>query len=260
MPNVIKPSQYSNVQPRQSSAEDVNGTVTVSAKSGRVNASDSVVVSSAFEKAKKIVDAANSYSEQHIKETTERMNKECEQVKQQSHDEAYAKGMAQGKAEGLDLGYRDGFQKGYNEGLEKAMQESQLLFDRVSLTIEALENSKATLLEREEQNLSDLGVEIAELILKTSVKLDKTAIQSIVEQVVEENHNKEWIKVNISHDVYEALKKAEFPEKIKEISNGVKLYESKELGDSDCVIEISDAVIDASINTQLSKIKAVLKK
>lgn len=260
MPNVIKPSQYSNVQPRQTADIDKSSMVSMPVKDGKVNASDSVILSSAFEKAKRIVEAANNYSLNHIKETTERMNVECAQMKQQSRDEAYANGLLQGKAEGLDLGYKDGFQQGYNEGLEKALQESKVLFDRLTLTIEALENSKASLIANEEESLSDLAVDIAELILKTSVELDKRTIQSIIESIVEENQNKEWIKINISTDVYEALEKAGFSEKIKTVSNSVKVYHSKELSDSDCVVEVSDAVIDASINTQLSKIKAVLKK
>lgn len=260
MPNVIKPSQYSNVQPRANTQMAGESSVAVPIKEGRVNASDSVILSSAFEKAKKIVDAANTYSMNHIKEATERMNIECAQAKQQSHEEAYATGLKQGKEEGMDIGYKDGFKRGYDEGLQKAMQESRLLFDRLSLTIEALENSKATLLESEEQNLSDLAVEIAELILKTSVEADKKTIHSIIEHVVEENRDKEWIKITISADVYEALEKIKFSQKLSEVSSAVKVYHSKELGDSDCVIEVSDGVIDASINTQLSKIKAVMKK
>ncbi|MEG1437433.1 MAG: hypothetical protein RSC30_07630, partial [Oscillospiraceae bacterium] len=149
MPNVIKPSQYSNVQPRTSNCDCNESSVSMPMKDGKVNASDSVVLSSAFEKAKKIVDAANSYSMKHIKEATERMNIECAQVKKQSHDEAYAKGLSQGKSEGMDIGYKDGFQRGYEEGLDKSMQEGKGLFDQLTVTIEALENSKSALLERE---------------------------------------------------------------------------------------------------------------
>ncbi|MEG1178795.1 MAG: FliH/SctL family protein [Oscillospiraceae bacterium] len=257
---MIKPSQYSNVQPRTSNYDCNESSVSMPMKDGKVNASDSVVLSSAFEKAKKIVDAANSYSMKHIKEATERMNIECAQVKKQSHDEAYAKGLSQGKSEGMDIGYKDGFQRGYEEGLDKSMQEGKVLFDQLTLTIEALENSKSALLEREEQNLSDLAIQIAELVIQTSVELDKKTIQPLVERIVEENQSKEWIKVNISTNVYEALEKAGFSKKISTVSSGVKLCQSKELGDSDCVIEISDGVIDASVNTQLSKIKAVLKR
>ncbi len=248
------------MQPRPLSESEGNSSISIQAEGGKVNANDSVVLSSAFEKAKKIVEAANNYSEQHIKEATERMNLECAQAKQQSHDEAYSKGFSQGKTQGMEVGYSEGFKKGHEEGLRKAMEESKLLFDRLTLTIEALENSKGALLEREEENLSDLAVEIAELILQKSIDMDKTAVSSIVESIVEKNHNKEWIKINISTDVYEALEKANFSEKIKEVSNGVKVYHSKDLSDSDCVIEMVDEVIDASVNTQLSKIKAILKK
>lgn len=260
MPNVIKPSQYSHMHSRNSNDFAEDSSMSISTKNGNVNASDSVVLSSAFEKAKKIVDAANSYSMNHIKEATERMNVECAQAKQQSHDEAYAKGISQGKTQGMDIGYKDGFQRGYEDGLQKATEESQLLFDRISLTIETLENSRKTLMEREEENLSDLAVQIAELILQKSLDMDKATIASIIENVVEQNHNKEWIKINISNDVYEALEKANFSQKIREVSAGVKLYHSKDLSDSDCVVEMVDGVIDASVNTQFSKIKTVLKK
>ena len=260
MPNIIKPSQYNHIHPRTSNDVEDDNSMFMESKNDRVNTSDSVMLSSAFEKAKKIVDAANNYSLNHIKETTERMNIECAQAKQQSHDEAYSKGISQGKTQGMEIGYKDGFNSGHEEGLKKAMEESQLLFDRLSLTIEALEDSKTTIIEREEENLSDLALQIAELILQKNVEMDKATIASIIDNIVEQNHNKEWIKINISTDVYEALEEVNFSQKMHEISSGVKLYHSKDLSDSDCVIEMVDGVIDASINTQLSKIKTVLKK
>lgn len=260
MRNVIKPSQYTHVQPRSIKSSKNDDPKSFNLDDENISQSDSVVLSAAFEKAKQIVDAANSYSEQHIKEATERMNLECAQAKQQSHDEAFSKGFSQGKAQGIEEGYKHGFKKGHDEGLQNAIEENKVLVDRLNLTIEALENSKKTLIEREEENLSNLAVEIAELILKKSIEMDKTTIKSIIENIVEENHNKEWIKINISTDVYDALERMNFSKKIKAVSSGVKLYHSKDLSDSDCVIEMVDEVVDASVNTQLSKIKAVLKK
>lgn len=248
------------MHPRTSNEVEDNNSMFIESKNGGGNTSDSVMLSSAFEKAKKIVDAANNYSLNHIKETTERMNIECAQAKQQSHDEAYSKGISQGKTQGMEIGYKDGFNSGHEDGLKKAMEESQILFDRLSLTIEALEDSKTTIIEREEENLSDLALQIAEIILQKNVEMDKATIASIIDNIVEQNHNKEWIKINISTDVYEALEEVNFSQKIHEISSGVKLYHSKDLSDSDCVIEMVDGVIDASISTQLSKIKTVLKK
>ena len=84
MPNVIKSSQQnisgsslhrSNVV-KLSDGAKINS---VSRESSNIT-SDTVILSSAFEKAKKIVEAANTYSANHIKEATERLIKNINEI------------------------------------------------------------------------------------------------------------------------------------------------------------------------------------
>lgn len=261
MPKVIKPSQYNNVshftapiitdeEPASMTQEDKTST----------SEQEQVILSGAFEKAKQIVEAANAYSVKHIKETNERMDEECAQTKQRSYDEGYAKGLTLGREEGLKAGYEEGLKNGYEEGSKRAKEENQDMLDSLTLIFESVENAKKSLIQSEEEKLSDLALEIAETILQKSLASDKKAIDELIESVIEANHNKEWIKINISNEVYDELKKVNFEEKLKAISDGAKLYRSRELSNSECIIETQDEVIDASVETQLNKIKTVLKK
>lgn len=260
MPNVIKSSQYDNAQHSITPIITINEPTPPAEEEKSKPDEEQVILSAAFEKAKQIVDAANAYSINHIKETTQRMNEECQQVKKHTYEEAHSKGLVEGKKKGVEAGYKEGYQKGYEEGVKKAKEESADLLDSLTLLINSFENARESVIQKEEENLSDLAVRIAETILQKKIDLDKKVIWEMIENVVEENHNKEWMKVNVSNKTYKALKEENFDIKIKSICDGVKLNHNRDLKDSECIIETQDKVIDASVETQLAKIKAVLRK
>lgn len=263
--NVIKPSQQnisgapathrSNVVKLSSDSSMIN---VFSGESSNIT-SDKVILSSAFEKAKKIVDAANTYSANHIKEATEKLNQECAETRKFTYDEAYSLGLTEGKEAGYEDGYTEGKEAGYRDALQKANQDSKPLFEKLQILISSIEKARAELLAKEEDNLSDLAVMIAEKVLNQNIDANRAVMGSIISQVVSDNQDQEWIKVNVSEDVYEELEKSYFAERIRDMSSGVTICPSKDLGDTDCVIEMPGYVTDASVSTQLSKIKAVLR-
>lgn len=257
MPNVIKPSQYRNVH--HVITPIITNEKIEPSKQTKPN-EDEDAVTAAFEKAKQIVDAANDYSAKHIKEATERMNEEAAKVKKESYDKAFSRGILDGKQEGSKLGFKEGYQKGYEEGLEKAKAEHKELLNALSLIVDSCENARKSLINREEENLSDLAMQIAETILQKQLKQDKKVMEPIIENLVDANHQKDWIKINVSKDVYDVLKEDNFEEKLKGMCSGVKLNHSRELGNTDCIVETPQEVIDASVTTQLNNIKSVLKK
>ncbi len=267
MPNVIKPSQQ-NIS-GSSPASHRSNVVKLSGEGAKINTysressnitSDTVILSSAFEKAKKIVEAANTYSANHIKEATERLNQEVAETRKITRDEAYAIGLSEGKEEGYELGYTEGKEAGYRDALREGRENNKALLERLTVIISSIEKARAELLAREEDNLSDLAIMIAEKVLNQTVEVNRTAMGSIISRIATDNQDQEWIKVNVSEDVYEDLDKSFFIERIQELNSGVTICPSKDLGDTDCVIEMPGYVTDASISTQLSKIKAVFKK
>ena len=267
MPNVIKPSQqYSGSTASSSTIRRSNVVKLSSSEGSKINTfqgsssnvtNDTVILSSAFEKAKKIVEAANNYSANHIKETTERMNQECAETKKYTYDEAVASGFAEGKIAGHEEGFATGHEEGYRAGMLEAQKNSKLLVDRLSIIVSSIEKARAELLAKEEDNLSELAIMIAEKVLNQAVDNNRAVMGSIISAVVSDNQDQEWIKINVSEDVYEELEKTFFSERIKEMSDGVTLCPSRDLNDTDCVIEMPGYVTDASIGTQLSKIKKV---
>lgn len=265
MPNVIKPSQQniSTSQPHRSNVVKLsdNTKININGRTESSNiTSDTVILSSAFEKAKKIVEAANTYSANHIKEATERLNQECAETRKFTYDEAYAQGHSEGKTDGFEEGYSEGKEAGYRDAMREAQKSNAALLERLSVIVSSIEKARAELLAKEEDNLSDLAVMIAEKVLNQAVDANRAVMGSIISRVVTDNQDQEWIKVNVSEEVYEELEKTFFTERIQELSAGVTLCPSRDLSDTDCVIEMPGYVTDASISTQLSKVKAVFRK
>ena len=125
MLNIIKASQYNEMKSKNTLTEESDSPQLTSADltKNQVRDRHQEIVNEAFKKAKDIVDAAQNYSMNQLKESTMRMNEECAQMRVRSYEDGYSQGLAEGKAEGTDLGYR----AGYEEGLKIAEEENEKL-------------------------------------------------------------------------------------------------------------------------------------
>lgn len=262
MSSIIKGSQYDTINDaiplivrhefKKNEAEQSD----ITQNPGSLQEQSKLILSSAFEKAKQIMDAAKSYSQTQIREATERMNQECVQMKRQSHDEGYALGMIEGRNAGKAAGYREG----YEEGLQKSASDNQQAANELSNMIAAVENSKAEILERYAADLESLSVAIAQKIMKKELTLDDEAMQAIIQNAVDSYRNQEWVRICVSKNMADILLKADrnIAEVLKDVSNNVKVVVSPEMEDGDCIIDMPEQMIDCGVDTQIRNVQDAL--
>lgn len=215
---------------------------------------DDEILYSAYEQAKDIIEEANKSGQDLIEQKMEQFKKECSR----SEEAARQKGYEEGFSEGLTAGR----ETGYQEGILQTKKDNEKLVEGLLNLIARLEESKNQVIEKQHNNLTVLAVSIAERILNQTLKEDGTKMCTMIEQTLEQYQHQEWLNCYFSYGIFDALKNndPEFMEKSEQASKGIRFLPSKELEDTDCIIELPTEVIDISIDTQLNKIKKVLQK
>lgn len=222
-------------------------------ESAQYGSSPKEVLENAFVKAKQIVDSAQKFSDKKARQTRDAVAREAKDTKQR----AYTDGFAKGSAEGMSKGREDGYREGLEEGHAKAKKESCKSLDELSLMIENVEKSKAKILEKFEDGLEGLAVAMAKAILKHELEIDSKAMHSIILAAMEKYRNQEWVRIYVPNKTASALLQADssIVDELKDVSDSVKVVSAPGMSEGDCVIETSDQVINAGIDSQLKKIR-----
>lgn len=258
--NIIKASQYGEMKSKDTLADDSVHPQTPASdevKKRQIEEKHQAIVKDAFQKAKNIVEAAENYSQNQLRESTMRMNEECAQMKVRSYEDGYNLGLAEGKKEGNALGY----QAGYEEGLKKAEEENRQAKEELARMLETVEAEKTKTLNEFSKKLEGLAIVIAQKIIKKELSIDSKAMQSIILNVMGAYRNQEWVRIHVSQDNAELLTKADcnIIKALQGISDNIKIIPSPELNDGDCKIDMPDRLIDAGTDTQLEYIKTELQ-
>ena len=249
--NLIKSAQCDNAVTRYRTTREkpLGETARISKAAGQKD-----VLSSAYEQAGAIIEEANQSGEELIRQKKEKFRQECLGEK----EAARKAGFAQGYAEGLN----EGEETGYQQGILQAKAGNEKYIEELLSLITHLEESRDQVIEEQQHNLTLLAIAIAEKILNQTLQEDETKICAMIRQALELYQHQKWLKCYLSTGVFETLQKQdpEFIEKSEQIAKGIRFFPSKEMGDTDCVIESPAEVIDISVETQLNKVKKVLQK
>ncbi|MBW7573350.1 FliH/SctL family protein [Caproiciproducens faecalis] len=260
MPNVIKASQYVAVK---------NGSVFPANNGGIPQTPDSSlqedqhrqIVNEAFQKAQQIIEAAQTFSMNKVRESTQQMNQEAAQVLVQSREEGYGRGFADGKREGKELGYQEGYEEGRQSGLQKAEEENQAVAAELSQMLNTVETMKAEILRKYEADIKKLAVSIAEKVIRRELSMNEKAMQSIITNAVDAYRNQEWVRIFVSPNTKALLQNVDktIVQALSDVSDSIKIEVSPDMNDGDCIIEMPDRKIDAGMNTQMNNIKQALQ-
>ena len=148
--------------------------------------------------------------------------------------------------------------EGYEEGLASAKND----IDDLKVKFSEFFNYKTEVYEKVSDCIFDVSMEIARKIINKQVETDKEYIISMIKGVVEEIHkteNKITLKV-MPKDV-EIVR-----DKISEIFSGeyfeakISVIPDNEIKEGGVIVETSNGLIDATLETQLSIIEKALKK
>ncbi|XOQ49338.1 MAG: Flagellar assembly protein H [Eubacteriales bacterium] len=256
LPKIIKASEYVTIKNGNAFPSN-NPSLKKTAETAKPDpeAEHRAILNQAFQKAQQIMEAAQNYSANKVKESTERMNGEAALVMARSREEGYRKGFAEGRTKGSEQGYREGYQ----DGFQKAENDNKAVLDELSGMLETVEARKEEILQRFESDITRLSFAIAEKIIKKEISLDEKAIQSIITKAIDSYRNQEWVRIYVSPNTKTLLADTTLIKDLQEVSDNVKIEASAEMKDGDCKIEMPNQMIDAGVDTQLNNIKNELQ-
>jgi len=174
------------------------------------------------------------------------------------------RGFEEGYNAGMEIGKNKGFEEGYEIGKVKVTEElnkqNDAKTEEIANMLEEIENNKNAIISKHENGLGKLAIDIAEKILKYKIKSKDNVVSGIIESVIKDYRNEEWIKVYISNkdDVNTIKADKDLINSLNKISNDVKIEETETLEEGSVIIETPEVTVDASIVTQLNNLKEMV--
>ena len=257
MPNIIKSSQYNVVASAIAFHLKSSDSVPVSQDTNRLSfgldEAKREILEEAIEKSKKMVEAAQAFSMNHIKESRAQMEDESAKLRSRSREEGYQ----QGFAEGIDAAVAEGYQEGYAEGIRKAEEAQRQILDEMVMMLNTIEEEKKDILQSFSEDVEKLALTIAKKVIKSEVRMHDETMEAIILRATEEYRNQAWVNITVSKNRAAIFTKADnrLLFSLQQVSEHVKIVESPQMEDDDCRIEMPDRIIDVGVNTQLDKIE-----
>ncbi|MDW5298749.1 MAG: FliH/SctL family protein [Sedimentibacter sp.] len=204
-----------------------------------------IILKEANEEALKIINAAKRNVQTEIAE-----------LKKRGFEEGYNAGMEIGK----NKGYEEGYELGKLKITEKLNKQNKTKEKEITNMLEEIENKKENIISTYERGLSKLAIDIAEKIIRQKIELQGNIVTRIIESVIKDYRNEEWVKVYISSkdDAKSIRADKDLIQSLSKISNDVKIEVSEELEEGSAIVETPEGIVDASIITQLNNLKEMV--
>jgi len=204
-----------------------------------------IILKEANEEALKIINAAKRNAQTEIAE-----------LKKRGYEEGYNAGMEIGK----NKGYEEGYELGKIKITEELNKQNKAKVEEIVNMLEEIENKKESIILKHENGLGKLAINIAEKIIRNEIKLKDNVVSGIIENVIKDYRNEEWIRVYISNkdDVKIIKADKDLITSLNKISNDVKIEETESLEEGSVIIETPEGTVDASIVTQLNNLKEMV--
>lgn len=162
------------------------------------------------------------------------------------------------QADGFNSGYERGIADG-KEIMDKAMHEK---LDTVQMLIDEINNNKALLIEKYENDIVETVFDIAQKILLDSLnENDKDIIRKIVKNSVKHFRTSKFLKISICNNEYNRELAAD-EDFLQEISANIPDLEIELLKDAQegtIILDNGNEITDASISVQLKMIEELGK-
>ena len=148
------------------------------------------------------------------------------------------------------------------EGYEKGLVEAHSSVKTLKHAIEEFFSYKDVVYKKISEDILDISLRVAEKIIKKEVASDKTILDNIVKDALKslaKDENKIILKVNPTDVEYT---KEIVPKLLSSGQFEAKIYVTgdKEVDEGSAIIETSNGIIDANIDTQLELIKEAFKQ
>jgi len=183
---------------------------------------------------------------------------------------ANARAAAKAEQEEIRMGARDeGYREGYAQGTAKAMEDA--IRDREAAA-ERMEKDVAEFLEkaslaREEmlgqtrEEMLDLCIAIAEKVVRVSLRSSSEVIVRMIQTATERMKRQEWVHIYIPGCDARGVAQISpaLTTTLGGLSQHIKVIPMGDEEDGTCIVETPEEIIDASVSTQMSNIRDILR-
>lgn len=184
------------------------------------------------EEASKIIADAKTDSENIIRQAAD----ESESIRQEAYNEGCCKGIAEKREE-----------------VEKILSEMQG-------TLEEMKTVQHDYFKRYADELKYLAIDIAEKVTMNQISEDNKFLLKLIVQNVKSIRDADWITIEISEKLQSLSEDIDKAMHSGGLSKKTEVQPMANMDETECVLTATDRIVDISLKTQLSNIRAYFEK
>lgn len=196
-----------------------------------------------------ILNKAREEAKELLVRAREQAMQEQEEIRAGARDEGYRDGYAQGTAKAMSDAVRD--REATAARLEKEVKD---FLEKASLAREEM-----ILQSRDE--LVELCLAVAEKVVRVSLKSSSEVVVRMIQTATERMKRQEWVHIYISGCDVRQLSKISpaLTTTLGALSQHIKIIPMGDGEDGTCIVETPEEIVDASISTQMSNVRDVIR-
>ncbi|HWP79432.1 MAG TPA: FliH/SctL family protein [Candidatus Acidoferrum sp.] len=149
---------------------------------------------------------------------------------------------------------------GYEEGKMQAIADANLeigeTVSEISALLSSLEEQKAGMLRNYEGKIRDLAISVAKKVIQTEMDQHNEVFLNIYKGAAQELRDQEWIRLSVSDmQVQFATENADTLMSLVQGAKHIEIVGLPEAPAGTCILETPTGIVDASLDTQMDKIK-----
>ncbi len=198
--------------------------------------------------ARAVMREAQQEAEEYRQKALHELEDELDDIRRDARETAYQRGYAEGLAEGHTQARAelDNLAKQQAEEIKDFLEEAVRLRDRI--------------LDENREELKDLALAVAEKVIRVSLRGSSDILLRMIEAATDKHKSCEWAQIYIAGcDVKNmAYTIPELTAALQPIAKRVRVIPMADDDSGNCIIELPDVIIDASVSTQLGNMKEIL--
>ena len=196
-----------------------------------------------------IMNQAREDAQRLLEQAREQAEQEQEEIRAGARDEGYRDGYAQGIAKAMEDSVRD--REATAARLEKEVQD---FLEKASL-------ARDEMLLQSRDELLELCLSVAEKVVRVSLKSSSEVIVRMIQTATERMKRQEWVHIYISGCDARQLAKISpaLTSTLGALSQHIKVVPMGDDESGTCIVETPEEIVDASVSTQMSNIRDVLR-
>ena len=197
-----------------------------------------------------ILKQAREEAEQFVEQARAEVQQELDGIRAGARDEGYREGYAQGTAKAMEDAIRD--REAAAERMEKDVAE---FLEKASLAREEM-------LGQTREEMLDLCIAIAEKVVRVSLRSSSEVIVRMIQTATERMKKQEWVHIYIPGCDARGVTKISpaLTTTLAGLSQHIKVVPMGDEEDGTCIIETPEEIIDASVSTQMSTMRDILRE